>query len=534
MRKPSLLATWGWFIAKNLVGWALIVSSVPLGALIPGPGGIPLFLIGFGLVTFPGKRRFTARVLRGKPIPPRSLSYVITVSIISLGLVAVATAYLRNHTISLELPTVEPGKLLKEERWITLAVVLSVTVLIVGGILARPLVNKVIGTFPRIRRKIRPYLRRRGIDLLPPRRRQRIAVREGEPELATDPEIIEIHERHLTRFRRAWKIAKPWVRGILGFGITVAIFVLICRPIWRRWPLISDRIATIHWTRFFLAASMFAAFLFVFRTIVWRRILIGFGHELPIAPATRIWSTSELARYLPGVIWQVAGRAYLVKPYGVRGSHCSASQILELSIFLLANLLIAIACLVWLGIKQFSGATERWLYVAMALVPVLVFLLHPRVLYPLMNGILRKLRKPPVATQMGFRTLASLLVWSMVGLVWQGLAIWLLVEEPLNGLPIAKWWVVAGAYCLAWCAGFLAFWAQGGLGVRELVFIGALSVALPPAIRARFTDQDQLTAVIMFLSVLLRLWATAGELILASIAYALDWEGATRRRRTPV
>jgi hypothetical protein len=124
--------------------------------------------------------------------------------------------------------------------------------------------------------------------------------------------------------------------------------------------------------------------------------------------------------------------------------------------------------------------------------------------------------------------MAGLLAWSLIGLTWQGLAIWLLMEEPLKDLPLAKWWVVAGAYCLAWCAGFLAFWAQGGLGVRELVFIGALSVALPPAVRARFDDPEQLTGVIMFLSVLLRLWATSGELMLAGIAYALDWKGAMR------
>jgi len=32
-----------------------------MGPLVPGPGGLPLFLIGFGLITFPGKRRITAR-----------------------------------------------------------------------------------------------------------------------------------------------------------------------------------------------------------------------------------------------------------------------------------------------------------------------------------------------------------------------------------------------------------------------------------------------------------------------------------------
>jgi len=98
-------------------------------------------------------------------------------------------------------------------------------------------------------------------------------------------------------------------------------------------------------------------------------------------------------------------------------------------------------------------------------------------------------------------------------------------------LQLAKWWVVAGAYCLAWCAGFLAVWAPGGLGVRELVFVAAMRVALPPAVRHRFdADPQQLVGVIMFLSVLLRLWATAGEFILAGIAYALDWKGAFRRR----
>ena len=75
----------------------------------------------------------------------------------------------------------------------------------------------------------------------------------------------------------------------------------------------------------------------------------GLGHELPIAVTTRIWSSSELARYLPGVIWQVVGRVYLIKPYGVSGTVCSTSQVLELTIFLLANVLLAVGCLTWFG-----------------------------------------------------------------------------------------------------------------------------------------------------------------------------------------
>jgi hypothetical protein len=216
----------------------------------------------------------------------------------------------------------------------------------------------------------------------------------------------------------------------------------------------------------------------------------------------------------------------MVKPYGVRGSVCTASQLLELSLFLLSNVLLALGCLVWFGIKRFEGAAERWLYAAMALVPVLLFVLHPKVLYAIIDRAMKWMKKPPVTRRLTFAELAGLGMWTMLGLLWQSLAIWLLVEEPLH-LQLAKWWVVAGAYALAWCAGFLAVWAPGGIGVRELVFMAAMQVALPPAVRERFRDDPAaLTGFLAFLSVLLRLWATAGEVLLAGLTYLADMGGS--------
>lgn len=327
----------------------------------------------------------------------------------------------------------------------------------------------------------------------------------------------------------SWSLVKRWLRRVGGFAVTAAIFVWILKPVVRHWDQVKDRAGQTSWGRVLLASVMFSAFLFAFRAMSWRRILTAFGHRLPVAPATRIWSSSELARYLPGVIWQVVGRVYLVRPYGVSGSVCSASQILELSIFLLANVLLAVGCLTWLGIKTFPDPMVRgWLYAAMALVPVLVVLVHPRIFYRLTNRVLDWLGKPPVAGRLRFRELCGLLVWSVLGLVWQGLAIWLVVSGPLALQP-QKWWVVAGAYSLAWCAGFLAFWAPGGIGVREFVFIAAMEFALPPRVRAQFSDPKVLLGFLAFLSVLLRLWATSGELILSAIAYATDYRGALGR-----
>ena len=75
--------------------------------------------------------------------------------------------------------------------------------------------------------------------------------------------------------------------------------------------------------------------------------------------------------------------------------------------------------------------------------------------------------------------------------------------------------------------GFLAFWAPGGLGVREAVFIAAMEFALPVAVlHGPLATAGDKYLFLIFLSVLLRIWATVGELILAGLAYLFDLRGA--------
>ena len=45
-RIRRFFAEYAWFIVRNVIGWLLIVASPALGVLVPGPGGLPIFLIG--------------------------------------------------------------------------------------------------------------------------------------------------------------------------------------------------------------------------------------------------------------------------------------------------------------------------------------------------------------------------------------------------------------------------------------------------------------------------------------------------------
>ena len=93
-RRPPRFVQYLWIVVKNIIGYVLILGSGAVGISTPGPFGIPLFFIGFALITFPGKRGLTARVLKGKPIAPDSRPFRRGVAIIALLAPAVCIFYL--------------------------------------------------------------------------------------------------------------------------------------------------------------------------------------------------------------------------------------------------------------------------------------------------------------------------------------------------------------------------------------------------------------------------------------------------------
>ncbi len=518
-RIKEFFAGYFWFILKNVIGWTLMLLALPVGIAVPGPGGLPIFLIGFALVTFPGKRRLTARVMRGRRMDLEGAFFTAITSFVSVLVTGIIIWILvEKYSWTIETYSIKPGSIIG-------VCVLAAAVTWLVTRLSLRVADWILRNMPRARRYIRPWLRKKGFNLLPPRRKQGVPT--DDATVSSNEEILEIHPRYHTRLLAAWTFLRPWISRALGLTVTILIVLWILKPIKQQWPNVREQILDTSPVRFVVASAMFAIFLFLCRAMVWRQILIGFGHRLPVRAATRIWSISELARYLPGAIWQVIGRVYMVRPYGVSGSVSSTTQILEVFTFLLGNVLMASVCLLYFGVRRdVDGSARLWLYTAMALVPLLALVLHPKVFYTLVNRVLLTLRKPPITQRLRGRALVKLLAWVMVGLLWQSLAVWAITQDVL-GLPPEKWWVVAGAYSLAWCAGFLAVWAPGGIGVREVVFMTAMMVVLPPRMKEMYAAQpEQLTAFLAFLSVLLRLWATAGELMLAIVSLTLDLPGA--------
>lgn len=528
-RAIDFFAGYFWLVFKNVVGWILILTSPALGIVVPGPGGLPAFLIGFALVTFPGKRRLTSRVMSGRGLPLEMQIFTFVTAFFAIITTCILMWILSSRVYRLLSVEVDPSR--QHATYAATFVWLIVTGLFALGAtwlvmrLALRIVNYVLRGMPIVRRKIRPWLRKKGFNLLPARRKK---VASAMAATDSEEEILEIAPRHHHRLRTIGALALIWAKRALSVAITVAIFYFMLRPMHDQWPTVSGKILGMSRINFLFAIGLFAMFLFLFRAMVWRKLLKDFRYALPIPPATRIWSTSDLARYIPGTSLQFAARNYLAKPYGVEPRACSTSHLLELILFLAANLIVTVICIGCYGFRYFHEGGNFVLGGVIILIPLMITVLHPRIFYSAINQILFRLGRPTIDRPIPGAGISVVMSWNLLGLVCQALALYMLMAEPLD-LKLAWIWSLAGSYSLAWCAGFLAFWAPGGLGVRELVFIGMMRLIAPHEIRG-----EDFNALIAFLSLITRVWSFAGELLLTGIAHALDFRAAVSLATAPI
>jgi hypothetical protein len=205
-----------WFILKNVIGWTLMLIAWPVGIAVPGPGGIPVFLIGFALASVPGKRRITSHVMRGRPIHIHPGPYVAISTAVSVVAVLVLLWFIRAKKEwlldALQLRGSPTGEMAALIVVVSLIAVVVCWIAIRVGLLG---VNAMLRGLPRARRSLRPWLRKYGVNLLPRRRE----VVDGSTERVNENEILSLSDEGHERLRRAGRFMLVW-------GIRIAILAI--------------------------------------------------------------------------------------------------------------------------------------------------------------------------------------------------------------------------------------------------------------------------------------------------------------------
>jgi hypothetical protein len=212
------------------------------------------------------------------------------------------------------------------------------------------------------------------------------------------------------------------------------------------------------------------------------------GRRLPRGRMLGTWARSILARYVPGNVLMVAGRVVLGREAGATGRASLAATVYEHA------LLVGLSACAAAGLLLFGDlGQDEWIWIV-AVVPLGLLLLHPRVFGPCANWLLQRFGRSPLESLLSGREVVAFGIWYLLALTVLGIGVWWLVRAILGPQAGGPLFVGAG-FLLSFVVSMLAFVFPSGLGVREGVFAlvlardvpGEVAIAAAAAVRLGLT-----------------------------------------------
>ncbi|GAA3830647.1 lysylphosphatidylglycerol synthase transmembrane domain-containing protein [Sphaerisporangium flaviroseum] len=276
----------------------------------------------------------------------------------------------------------------------------------------------------------------------------------------------------------------------------------------------NDSVAALGRLSWWTVAGSLAAVLIGlgFMLLAWRAVLAGFGSPLPLRVAAKVLFMGQLGKYVPGSVWAFAAMMELARDHGSPPRRTFGATVVGLVTSLGCALALAA---ITLPLTSQEVARQTWYL--MALIPLIVVGLHPRVLTFGLNLVLRIARKEPLDHVLSGSAMLAATAWTMIGWLFYGVHIWLLLGDMTPGGP-SLFAVAAGAYALAWVTGLLTVIVPAGIGVRE----GAMVLVLAPVLDAPHA---------LVIAIVSRLAFTLADVLWAGLGFLLARNQAPQASR---
>ncbi len=277
---------------------------------------------------------------------------------------------------------------------------------------------------------------------------------------------------------------RRWFRiGMVVVAVGLGVFAIASQ-----WDAFSSALTELHpfpvvLSAVFVVAAMLASMM------AWRALLADMGSPLPVAVAARVFFVSQLGKYVPGKVWMFVAQVELGREHDVPARRSAVVGMLVIMLTVVTGLLVPLAILPLLDMAAF--ARFWW---AFAFVPVLLVMLHPRLLNPLIRLAFRLIRRQPPEEPLSLRGITLAVVWIMVDWVFYGLHLWALIRDlgadEAKAVPLA-----IAAFALSWTIGFIVLVTPAGAGAREAALVVVLGqvMAQPVALLAALVSRLLMT-----------------------------------------
>jgi hypothetical protein len=307
------------------------------------------------------------------------------------------------------------------------------------------------------------------------------------------------------RTRRLLQIAK--------IAFAIAVVVAVAYALVREWKPVTAAMHNAH-PRWAILALSCAIVLVNYALLVqaWRTVLAGWeGGESRGQPTSmlgfwesaRIWSISNLGRYVPGKVWQMGSMAVMAQERGVSGLSAAGAAVIVTLINTVAGFVVlALTGAGVLHVPPLGTAVIALIGIALLLIPQLL---------PWLGALASRITRRTISVgriphrAIWLATLISAMSWVVYGIAYRVLALGTLGHA--TGATATYIAVFTGSYL----AGFLALIVPGGVGVREIVMFAALR-------QAGFAPGEATLLVVAS-----RIWLTVLEIIPAVLFLAHRW-----------
>lgn len=310
------------------------------------------------------------------------------------------------------------------------------------------------------------------------------------------------------------------VKRLAQAAFVVLVLTFGARLVARHWAELREVSAALSpaWAPILLSCGI-VLLSYTVLIATWQAMLRAWGSSIAAGEGARIWFVSNLGRYVPGKVWQIGAMGVMAQRVGVAPEAAVGSSLVIAVVNILAG--FAVAALTGREVVQLLGVHGAALSGPILLL-VLGTLSLPWTLAPALRLLGRLTRRQVVEPRLPVSAivvafLGCALAWALYGIAFRQLAL---------GLFPAATAGEAGPYVavftLSYLAGFLALFAPGGIGVRE-VSLGALFVGTGLSTAAEAT-------VLVLAS---RLWLTVLEILPGLFFLAWPRSRATLRESAP-
>lgn len=288
-------------------------------------------------------------------------------------------------------------------------------------------------------------------------------------------------------------------KRVLKVVLPALILLFLARSIYTNWQEIREYPWQFNFPLMALAA-LFGVSWFFLRTWIWWQLVREMHEHVPYWPAFRVFMISEVARYVPGKIWQYVSRIYLAEKYKIPPALTLTSALVELMMMMVAAGAIALAN----ASRILPALQEQYRPLLVLALMVALALVHPKSLKMWSKHLAKFLKQEWVPFDVRYShvvmiLLASLLTWTLTGVGFS------LFVRSLTDAGDGHTVQLVTIYAASWLIGLLAIVVPAGVGVREGTMTFLLAALMPHP-----------TAAV--LAIAARLWVTLLEVALLAAA----------------